>query len=123
MKHNEICTLADLLSQIKQQEKSIEFEQVMQVIKENYHYQPAFFTNGELTNEAGTNEGSCKIFYFALLNELNQRQTLACFGHYYREDVLANPTGNDHGNIRNFIKTGWQSIEFKSVALQLFPIK
>jgi DNA gyrase/topoisomerase IV subunit B len=117
MKHNEICTLADLVTDIKQQEQNIEFEQVMQVIKDNYHYQPATFTNGELTNEAGTNEGSCKIFYFAQLNTLSQQQTLACFGRYYREDVLANPTGNDHGNIRNFIKTGWPGIEFDSIAL------
>jgi len=117
MQHNEIMTLTDLLTHIKQQEKSIAFEQVMQVINDNYHYQPTGFTNGELVNEAGTNEGSCKIFYFAQLNNLNPQQTLACFGRYYREDVLLNPTGNDHGNIRNFMKTGWQGIEFTSVAL------
>lgn len=117
MKHSEICTLADLIAQIKQQEQTVEFEQVMQVINANYHYQAVCFTNGELINDAGTNEGSCKIFYFAQLNGLNQQQTLACFGRYYREDVLTNPTGNDHGNIRNFIKTGWQSIKFNSPAL------
>lgn len=118
MNKSTVYTLADLLSQIKQQAQSIEFEQVMQVIAENYQYQPTRFTNGDLVNEAGTNEGSCKIFSFAQLNELNEQQTLACFGHYYREDVLANPAGNDHGNIRNFMKTGWQGIAFKSVALQ-----
>jgi len=116
-KQNELCTLTDLLLQVKQQGKSIAFEQVMQVIKENYHYQPTTFNNGELVNVAGTNEGSCKIFYFAKLNDLNKQQTLACFGSYYRDDVLANPEGNDHGNIRNFIKTGWQGIEFNSAAL------
>lgn len=117
VKHDEICLLADLVAQIKQQEKSVEFEQVMLVIKENYHYKPTIFHNGELVNEAGTNEGSCKIFYFAKLNDLSQQQTLACFGRYYREDVLINPKGNDHGNIRNFIKTGWQGIEYNSAAL------
>jgi len=117
MANNESMTLTDFLTQIEQQEENIEFEQVMQIIKDNYHYQPTTFTNGVLVNEAATNEGSCKIFYFAQLNELNQQQTLACFGRYYREDVLANPTGSDHGNIRNFIKTGWQGIEFNTVAL------
>ncbi|OUR62123.1 type III effector [Colwellia sp. 39_35_sub15_T18] len=117
MKHNNSCTVADLITQIKQQEKDVAFEQVIKVIEENYHYQATLFTNGELVNNAGTNEGSCKIFYFAQLNTLNQQQTLACFGRYYREDVLENPTGDDHGNIRNFINTGWQGIEFKSVAL------
>jgi len=115
-------TLAEFLSKIKQQEENIEFEQVMQVINDNYHYHPVFFTNGELVNEAGTNEGSCKIFYFAQLNELNQQQTLACFGRYYREDVLAKPTGSDHANIRNFIKTGWQGIDFTSVALKVIEV-
>ncbi len=114
---NKVGSLADLLAQIKQQEKNIEFEQVMQVIKDNYHYQPSTFINGELVNEAGTNEGTCKIFYFAQLNNLSIQQTLACFGHYYRDDVLANPEGKDHANIRNIIITGWQGIEFKSVAL------
>ncbi|MBL4764835.1 MAG: HopJ type III effector protein [Colwellia sp.] len=109
--------LASFLVQVKQQETPIEFEQVMQVIKDNYQYQPTSFTNGELVNELGTNEGSCKIFYFAKLNKLSPQQTLACFGRYYRDDVLANPNGNDHANIRNFIQTGWQGIEFKSVAL------
>lgn len=111
------CCLATFLEQVQQQEAAIEFEQVMQVIQDNYQYQPTLFTNGELINESGTNEGSCKIFYFAQLNKLSPQQTLACFGRYYRDDVLANPSGSDHGNIRNFMQTGWQGIEFKSVAL------
>lgn len=117
MNNTKTCSLEAFLVQIKQQESTVEFDQVMQVITDNYQYQPALFTNGELVNEMGTNEGSCKIFFFAQLNKLSQQQTLACFGRYYREDVLANPSGNDHGNIRNFMKTGWQGIEFKTVAL------
>lgn len=121
MKENNTNNLLALLTQIKQQEKNVEFEHVMQVIQDNYYYQPTSFLNGELINEAGTNEGSCKIFYFAQLNKLNQQQTLACFGRYYREDVLENPLGDDHGNIRNFIKTGWQGIKFNAAALAVLP--
>lgn len=117
MEDTNTCSLATLLTQIKQQEQHIEFEQVMQVIEENYQYKPTLFTNAGLVNEIGFNEGSCKIFYFAKLNKLNQQQTLACFGRYYRDDVLAHPDGTDHANIRNFIKNGWPGIEFKSVAL------
>jgi len=112
-----LLTESALLTQIKQKASTVAFDQVMQVISDNYQYQPTQFKNGELINEAGSNEGSCKIFYFAQRHQLDQQQTLACFGRYYREDVLENPTGNDHGNIRNFIKTGWQGIEFESVAL------
>ncbi len=111
-------SLTDLLSQLSLNSNEVSFEQVMQVISDSYSYTPASFTNGELLNEAGTNEGSCKIFYFAKLNKLNEQQTLACFGRYYFEDVLQNPQGNDHGNIRNFIKTTWQGLDFHSVALK-----
>ena len=110
-------TLADFISQLDSNAEKVSFEQVMQVISENYSYKPATFSNGDLLNEAGTNEGSCKIFYFAKLNKLTAQQTLACFGRFYRDDVVNNPQGNDHGNIRNFMQTGWSKVEFNSVAL------
>lgn len=111
-------TLVHLLSQLSLNADDVSFEQVMQVVSDNYSYTPASFSNGDLLNDAGTNEGSCKIFYFAKLNKLTEQQTLACFGRYYHEDVLQNPQGSDHGNIRNFIKTAWQGVEFQSVALK-----
>ena len=101
--------------------EKIELDQVMQVIEENYNYTPTRFTNGEgsdqVTNAAGSNDGSCKIFSFAQLNNLDEKQTLACFGNYYREDVLAHPENTDHANIRNFIKSGWAGIHFDGIAL------
>jgi hypothetical protein len=109
--------LKSLLVKIESQPELVEFSEVITVISENYYYQPCKFNNGELVNEAGTNEGSCKIFAFAQLHHLSEQATLACFGQYYREDVLQNPQGNDHGNIRNFIKQGWQGITFESDVL------
>ncbi len=114
-------TVTNLITLLETKPQTIEFEQVMQVINDNYDYSPESFTNGKLFNETATNEGSCKIFSFALLNKLNQEQTLACFGRYYREDVLENITGDDHANIRNFIVSGWQGIKFKSAALKAKP--
>ena len=110
-------SVSSLIELLNEQAQAVSFEQVMQVISDNYSYTPATFSNGELVNQAGTNEGSCKIFAFAKLNDLTEQQTLACFGRYYREDVLGHPEGTDHGNIRNFIKTGWAGISFNSVAL------
>ncbi len=114
-------TLEELLVAIQQAPESIEFDIVMDVIQENYHYQETEFRNGlgetAVLNQAGTNEGSCKIFSFAQINKLSVEQTLACFGSFYREDVLLNPNGNDHQNIRNFIKNGWAGISFKNTAL------
>lgn len=111
------------LNLIKTTPEQIEFEQVITVINENYAYSPARFTNGingdVLVNEAGSNEGSCKIFAFAQINQLSKEQTLACFGHFYREDVLQNPEGTDHGNIRRFIQYGWDGISFDQQPLSL----
>ena len=105
-----------LLSALNESPETVEFDQVMAVITEYYHYTPTRFINGEgaepAVNEAGTNEGSCKIFAFAKLQSLSEKQTLACFGKYYRDDVLLHPDANDHGNIRHFMKSGWGSVQF-----------
>lgn len=108
------------LEKIKNNEV-INFDETIAVISENYHYQATEFSNGLheniLINKAGTNEGSCKIFAFAQVYQLTQQQTLNLFGDYYRLDVLNNPDGTTHQNIRNFIKYGWEGIHFAGNAL------
>jgi hypothetical protein len=105
-----------LIQQLKSNPEGVTFNDVMTVIKANYDYQATAFRNGLLktsvVNDAGSNEGSCKIFAFAQLNGLSKEQTLACFGDYYRTDVLQFPNNTDHQNIRNFINDGWAGIEF-----------
>ena len=96
----------------------IDFEDTMAVIEAHYDYTATRFNNGDLINEAGTNEGSCKIFAFAKINNLSEQQTLNCFGRFYHKDVLENPLGSDHGNIRNFMAQGWSGISFERIALQ-----
>lgn len=111
-------SLESLLTRIQNHPETIEFPEVIQVIEENYNYQPCEFSNGpSVINQAGSNEGSCKIFAFAQLHQLSEPQTLACFGDYYRRDVLENPEAEDHANIRSFIKHGWQGISFKGEVL------
>jgi hypothetical protein len=99
----------------------VSFDETIAVITENYHYQPTEFSNGlnehTLINQAGTNEGSCKIFAFAKIHKLDQQRTLNLFGDYYRLDVLNDPKGSGHPNIRNFMKYGWEGICFKGEAL------
>jgi hypothetical protein len=101
-------------------EQPIDFKETIAIITQNYDYQPTEFSNGitqTLTNAAGQNEGSCKIFAFAKLQHLSQKQTLSLFGDYYRQDVLGNPQGSDHMNIRNFMRDGWEGIAFHGEAL------
>lgn len=100
---------------------AVGFDETLAVIAENHHYQAVEFSNGLnddiLINNAGTNEGSCKIFAFAQIHQLDQRQTLGLFGDYYRRDVMNDPEGKGHQNIRNFMKYGWAGIRFKGEAL------
>ena len=108
-------TLSELLAQLTQ--RPVSFQTVMQVIEDTYIFIPTLFTNGDLTNPANTNNGSCRIFAFGLINKLSEQATLNAFGDYYTQDVLQNPEGTDHQNIRQFIKTGWKGISFSSPAL------
>jgi len=97
---------------------SVKFEDTMSVIESLYDFTPTPFKNGEVFNEAGQNNGSCKLFAFAQMHNLNEQQTLNCFGAYYRDEVLMHPDGTDHQNIRNFIQTGWAGIAFEGAALK-----
>ncbi|MDH5391947.1 MAG: HopJ type III effector protein [Gammaproteobacteria bacterium] len=114
---------AQLLKQLNTSPDSVSFDQVIETIKSDYDYTPTRFTNGlgnsMVINEAGSNEGSCKIFAFAQLNNLPAELTLHCFGDYYRHDVLQNALGSDHANIRNFMQQGWAGINFERAALSI----
>lgn len=110
-------TIDELISNLRSHPDTIEFNDVMDVINDNYAYTPTKFENGEIISEAGFNEGSCKIFYFAQLHSLSETETLSLFGHYYRDDVMGNPAGDDHSNIRNFILDGWLGIKFDGIVL------
>lgn len=107
-----------LLERVKSASSSIEFSDVINCVDANYACAPTAFRNGELNNAAGENVGSCKVFAFAMKHGLDEQQTLRCFGSYYRDDVLGKPDGEDHQNIRNFMKTGWAGIAFSSDALK-----
>lgn len=110
--------IKELIEQTRSDPDSISFDQVMDLIATHYDYTPGQFSNGDVINAAGSNEGSCKIFYFAQLNALSEMETLALFGTYYRDDVMENPGGDDHANIRNFILDGWLGIKFASEVLK-----
>ncbi|MGL1889412.1 MAG: HopJ type III effector protein [Reichenbachiella sp.] len=109
--------LAAFISKAKKTPESITFEETMSVIENNFDFTPTTFQNGDTKNEAGQNSGSCKLFAFAQLQNLTPQQTLHCFGNYYREDVLQDPNGDGHQNIRNFMLHGWLGIYFEGEAL------
>lgn len=111
--------IKEFINKIKQNSNSITFQETIEVIDLNYNFTPTSFKNGNHNNNVGENNGSCKIFAFGKLNNLDKNQTLHLFGSYYSDDVLKNPEGNDHQNIRNFMTFGWDGISFDGEALEL----
>jgi len=110
--------LEDFKNKLKSSPKTIAFTETMTIIDKYYDFTPTAFTNGLLENEHGQNSGSCKLFAFAQHQKLSKEETLACFGDYYFKEVLLDPNGTGHQNIRNFMKTGFNGLNFK-----VFPLK
>lgn len=110
-------TVEEFKVKLRNTPEEIAFTDTMSVIEATYNFTPTAFKNGKLQNDAGQNSGSCKLFAFAVKEELTKEETLACFGQYYFEEVLKNPNGSGHQNIRNFIKTGFDGLVFEGEVL------
>lgn len=109
--------LEEFLARVKSGAK-VSFQDSIAAVAEHYHYTPTRFTNGGVANEAGANEGSCKLFYFAKLHGLTPEQTLSLFGDYYWKDVLEHPEAGNHANIRAFMREGWAGVAYEGEALR-----
>jgi len=110
-------TEVDFLNQLDTQAASITFNDAINIIEANYVFTAVAFSVGEQLSAAGENQGSCKLLAFAKLHNLSEQATLHLFGDYYRKDVLENPEGSDHQNIRNFMRFGWSKVSFDGQAL------
>jgi hypothetical protein len=106
----------DLIKNLKNNQ-FVSFPETIAYIDENYTFTPTTFKNGNQMNNAGENNGSCKIFAFAQLHQLTKEETLSLFGDFY-QDVLNTPDDTDHQNIRNFMIFGWEGVHFEGVALR-----
>ena len=105
-------------NKLKNTPREIEFSETMRVIETNFEFKPTAFKNGTLENGIGENSGSCKLFAFAKTQGFSKEETLACFGKYYFEDVLKDPKGSGHQNIRNFMNTGFEGLRFEGGPLK-----
>ena len=108
--------IESLITRLDSQTNDLMFNEVMTLIDELYEFRPTAFVNGDQSNEAGENSGSCKVLSFAILNSLTEEQTLLLFGQFYR-DVKATPEADDHQNIRQFMLHGFSGLKFDSDAL------
>ena len=109
-------TLADYMSALSASDSKLTFDDTLAVIDGHYDFTPTMFKNGGVENAAGTNNGSCKVFSFAKLHGLTQTQTLRMFAQHY-QNVLDEPNGDAHANIRAFMDTGFDRLEFSGDAL------
>jgi len=106
--------ITNLLEKLKAD--SISFKDVIEFIESHYQFHPTSFKNGGAYNEASQNQGSAKVFSFALLNNLSKEDTLLLFAEHYQA-VLNASEGTDHQNIRQFIYHGWPGVAFEGQAL------
>ncbi|WP_137166916.1 HopJ type III effector protein [Salinimonas lutimaris] len=109
----------ELLEDIKSNSQNIEFNDVIALIDTQFLFTPTRFTNGSVINDADQNHGSCKLLALGRHLALDKSQTLALFGRFYTRDVLENPQGNDHANIRNFMVGGHDGVTFDTFPLHV----
>ena len=62
-----------IVEQLKNTPEELVFSNVIAYIDEHYEFTPTKFTNGNTVNEANQNNGSCKVFSFAKINQLSRR--------------------------------------------------
>mmetsp|Transcript_35112 Transcript_35112/g.74087 ORF Transcript_35112/g.74087 Transcript_35112/m.74087 type:complete len:213 (-) Transcript_35112:147-785(-) len=89
----------------------LKFEEFIELCDEQYEHGLIEFKNGDVVNMPGENDGSAKVLSYAALADFDKEMTLKLWGQYYR-DVVATPDGTDHQNIRNFMKYGWDGVDF-----------
>jgi hypothetical protein len=99
------------------------FQDVMSVLRRHYEFVPVAFTTGagtakETRNRAGSNAASCLLLAAARRLGFSMPETLALYREHYR-DVLADPEGNAHGNIRALMVNGWDGVVFGGDPLRL----
>lgn len=102
---------------------SMMFQDVMNILRRHYECVPAAFATGvgtpkETRNPAGSNAASCLLLAAARRLGFSMPETLALYREHYR-DVLADPDGVTHANIRALIANGWAGVEFSADPLRL----
>ena len=102
------------LAKIRGSPGVVMFEEVLEAIDSSFAFTPTSFTVGDVTNESGTNIGSCKVLAWAQARGLTKEEVLACFGQHYRE---LDPAGQSHPNLRQVIEHGLERVKFETMPL------
>jgi len=92
-------TVEEFKTKLKENPKQIEFSETIEVIEAYYDFSPTAFVT------------------FSKIESLAKEETLACFGAFYYDEVINDPTGAGHQNIRNFMKSGFDRLTIHGAAL------
>lgn len=109
-------SLQTLLAAVYDQPDRLIFSEVLAAIDSEFDFTATAFTNGDLRNSALENQGSCRVLSFAHQAGLSEIHTLSLFAEHYRS-VLADPQGDNHANIRQFMQRGWRGVSFAQAPL------
>ena len=99
------------INKIEMSGDDLMFQEFIDMCDEQYEDGLIEFKNGDIVNKPNENHGSAKVLSYAALADFDKETTLKLWGQYYR-DVKATPDGDDHQNIRNFMKYGWDGVDF-----------
>ncbi len=111
--------IEEFKNKLKNTPETIQFSETINTIEANYNFTPTAFKNGTLQNASDQNLGSCKVLAFATDQNLTKEEALACFGQFYFDEVLKDPNGDGHQNIRNFMNTGFEGVSFEGTPLKM----
>lgn len=100
-----------LLEQARTQGSTLMFADTMAAIDAAFEFFGTKFVNGDVSSTSSENQGSSKILSLSQLVPMSKEDVLVLFGEHYR-DVLADPNGTNHANIRAFMKTGLDGVSF-----------
>lgn len=92
------------------------FSTTLEFVEQWFEFNPTAFHNGNVQNSAEQNQGSCKVLALAEYLNLDNQQTLLCFGEHFR-DVLATPDVDNHHNLRRLQRDGRTNIQFDQFPL------
>ncbi len=73
---------------------------------------PTAFSIGSVNNAADENQLSAQICHWAIEEGMRLEETLLLFGEHYQQ-VLQNPDGTDHANIRALMEQGLEKVRFE----------
>ncbi|MDR1027138.1 MAG: HopJ type III effector protein [Rickettsiales bacterium] len=97
-----------------------DFQQVLSVIDKNYDYTPTQFavTDGwGDTNGLDQNQGAGRVLAFAKERRLDEEAALQLFAEHY-QNVVDNPNGDNHKNIRLLAAHGLNQVHFANRPLR-----